>query len=104
MPSLGGASPLAHLAVRRSQRAHPTGRHVSVLRPPKPLLERVRWTFLMFSLISGCLLLIAIFTNHKSTVAVQAMGILALAALFWLWVEEYRRSLSSKWDLVEAAG
>ncbi|MBV9042412.1 MAG: EAL domain-containing protein [Acidimicrobiia bacterium] len=75
-----------------------------MLRPPKPLLERVRWTFLMFSLISGCLLLIAIFSNHTTSVAVQATGILALAGLSWLWVEEYRRSLSAKWDLVEAAG
>ncbi|MBV8979393.1 MAG: EAL domain-containing protein, partial [Acidimicrobiia bacterium] len=67
-------------------------------------LERVRWTFLQFSLISGCLLLIAVLTNHKTSVSVQAMGIAAIAGLGWLWIEEYRRSLSAKWDVVEAVG
>ena len=83
-------------------RAHPTaGDRASLLRPPKALLDRVRWTFLQFSLISGCLLMVAVLTNHKSTVSVQTLGVAALAGLFWLWVEEYRRPLSVRWDVVE---
>jgi diguanylate cyclase (GGDEF)-like protein/PAS domain S-box-containing protein len=96
MPGLGGGNAVAHFDGRRTHRVRP-----SVLRLPKPLLERVRWTFLQFSLISGCLLMAAILTSHDSSVAVQAIGAAALAGLCVLWVEEYRRSLSAKWDLVE---
>src|SRR5581483_9851262 len=38
------------------------------------------------------------------SVVVQAIGIAALAGLCWLWVEEYRRALSGKWDLLEGVG
>src|SRR5579872_5722545 len=99
MPTLGGGNANAQLAERTPRRAR-----ASLLRLPKPLLERVRWTFLFFSLVSGVLLLLAILANHKSSAAVQAMGIVALIALCWLWVEEYRRSLSGKWDLLEGVG
>ncbi|MBV8160680.1 MAG: EAL domain-containing protein [Acidimicrobiia bacterium] len=73
-----------------------------MLRLPKPLLQRVRWTFLQFSLISGCLLMAAILTRQQGA-GVRGLGVAALAGLWWLWVEEYRRSLSARWDLVEGA-
>src|SRR6185312_5673629 len=72
-----------------------------VLLPPKPLLDRVRWTFLQFSLVSGCLLTAAVLTRDDAGVGVKAMGVDALAALCWLWIEEYRRDLSARWDIAE---
>ncbi|MBV8296357.1 MAG: EAL domain-containing protein [Acidimicrobiia bacterium] len=98
MPTLGGGKADAQKGTRPSSHARP-----SVLRLPKPLLERVRWTFLQFSLISGCLLMVAVLARHDSSVAVKAVGIVALAGLSWLWVEEYRLPLSARWDLVEGA-
>src|SRR5436190_5401631 len=96
MPGLGGGTVVEQFASRTSERAP-----ASVLRLPKPLLERVRWTFLQFSLISACLLMAAVLTRDGSSAAVQAAGVTALAGLSWLWIEEYRRSLSSRWDVVE---
>ncbi|MBV8304385.1 MAG: hypothetical protein JOZ04_09270, partial [Acidimicrobiia bacterium] len=98
MPTMGGGRPDAQNETRASKRA-PS----SLLRLPKPLLERVRWTFLHFSLISACLLMVAVLARHDSSVAVKAVGIVALAGLSWLWVEEYRLPLSARWDLVEGA-
>jgi diguanylate cyclase (GGDEF)-like protein/PAS domain S-box-containing protein len=102
MPNSGRGSLAAHLASQRSERAHPTSdNRPSVLRPPKALLPRVRWTFLQFSLISGCLLMAAVLTRHDSSAAIKAVGVGSLVCLCWLWVEEYRRPMTSRWDLVE---
>src|SRR4051812_23429878 len=95
MPSLGGGNVVMQSVSRSSERAH-----VSVFRLPKPLLQRVRWTFLQFSLISGCLLMGAVLTRDGSSAVVKAMGTVALAGLCWLWVEEYRHHLSSRWDVL----
>jgi diguanylate cyclase (GGDEF)-like protein/PAS domain S-box-containing protein len=102
MPKPGPGPVVARLASRRSQRAHPTSANrASLLRPPKPLLQRVRWTFLQFSAVTAVLLTVAILMRDKGGVAVHAMGLGGLVALCWLWIEEYRRSLSTRWDVVE---
>jgi diguanylate cyclase (GGDEF)-like protein/PAS domain S-box-containing protein len=102
MADLGRQREDAQLGRELSRRAHPTAaRQASVLRPPKALLDRVRWTFLQFSLVSGLLLIAAVFLRDKSGVGVQVMGVACLAALCWLWIEEYRRPLSTRWDFVE---
>jgi diguanylate cyclase (GGDEF)-like protein/PAS domain S-box-containing protein len=61
----------------------------------------VRWTFLQFSVVTALLLAVAILMRDKGGVAVHAVGMAALVGLCWLWVEEYRRSLSTRWDVLE---
>lgn len=61
------------------------------LKPPGPLLERVRWIFLLASLLLAFFQIYMILTVDDAAWPIRALGIVSLLWLCWWWARGYRR-------------
>jgi hypothetical protein len=62
------------------------------LKPPGPLLARVRWIFLLASLLMVFFQIYMILTVDVVVWPVRALGITSLLWLYWWWDRGYRRA------------
>jgi len=71
--------------------------------PPRELLARVRWLFLLASLFAGVTLLPQLVVD-TTAVPLRLLAAAAAVTLCWRWVRVYRRGAGSPlWDPLEAA-
>lgn len=74
---------------------------VAILKPPKKLLARVRWIFLLVGLFAVLITLLSVFDSPR-TLSLRVAALAGLSWLCWSWIHVYRRErVSPVWDVAE---
>ncbi len=80
---------------KATKRGAPTGapaRARTLLAPPDGLLDRVRWIFLLFSLLMATVVFGLILRSGVTPLALRLAALAAIVGLVWWWIRGYARS------------